>query len=208
MVSINLDIPKLFVKLPVETCGHYFYENKLTLFLDNIGEHIENRGVCVSRTDHPIKWHTHPKGHVWYPSAEDIILTCQTKSFSSDYIHSSSTSLIFTENGIWELFALRTFNLDETWNKYFLNVLGELITNFGKGRFPLQTFIQNMQKIINQPKLGNFFRCYLTPWKENYYQLRGNREMNTIPYLIRYEIYFVDKEDKETQKKLQGNPII
>jgi len=212
MVSISLDIPKLFVNLPVEMCGHYFNEHvhsaEPKLFLDNIGVNLETRGACVSRTDHPITWHTHPKGRIWYPSPEDIIRTFQTKSPSPDYIHSSSTSLIFTEKGIWELFALKTFNLDPTWNKYFLDILNNVTNDFGLGRLSLQRFIQETVRIVNDPKLGNFFRLYWTEWSGSRYSLQGAREMDTVAYLVArpvYELYFVDRKDIATREKLRNH---
>lgn len=198
---ILLDFPKDLIKLDVETCGYGYYDEKeIKLYVETVGYKEKGRGVCNNSTSHPIIWHTHPIGYPWHYSSEDIIRTFQTKE-KENYIHSTSTSLIFTEKGIWELFAERTFDLDINWYRYFLDSLNILNKDFEQGRIDFIPYIEKTMYIVNNPKLGNFFRIYWTEWEDNIYHLQGIYSIKGSFFNIDKEIYLIT--DKKLEKQLE-----
>jgi hypothetical protein len=202
-MSVDLKIAKELIELETETCGYGYYEEKeIHLFVESVGYKLEQKGVCESTVNHPITWHTHPVGYPWHFSSQDIVRTFQTKG-DGKYVHSASTSLIFTERGIWEFFAEETYDLDKGWYNYFIEALDIVMKKFEKNELDFIPYIEKTMNTVNNPKLGNFFKIYWTQWDttNDKYSLQGIRSVKSSVFHIGKELYFV--LDPETVEKLE-----
>ena len=96
-----------FMNKKVETCGYLRSTNDgyYTAVVD--GKNITGQGDrAACAWNEPYKkllWHTHPKGVIAYPSAEDILKVVKPRRD----ISMIEKSFIYTMWGVWELYATR-----------------------------------------------------------------------------------------------------
>lgn len=160
------------MELKVEACGFLLFDDKELdniLYIDSISNDAsasnEKRASCTLSKYTEIIWHTHPFNHKSYPSTEDILKILKIRKDNLPKI-----SLIFTNWGIWQLYAGKKDYIIINLDKYIQKELDRLYFNTQKGRAKfdlliqnqIDTFIKNIEELCEKYELHIKF----TSWKE------------------------------------------
>lgn len=171
-----------------ERCGYFFIESpskkKLSYYVDNTeeGSFIKDdllMKYCLISSNRSMYWHTHPKNEVWIISAGDVLQCLIAKT---NVYHGGNVSIQFNKFGIFEMFAKRTFNLNEEWS----NIITDLVNTIWKdfyihGKINFETFLNAIDVSINNLLSPNekVFYIYFNAWentKDDKYYLKSARD--------------------------------
>lgn len=152
---------KVLLELPVETCG--YIDSEFRPVVDGEARTDEKgRNICVHNRYHNIIWHTHPISMQAYPSAEDIVKILKPRNDNKPKV-----SLIFTQWGIWRLWANRKGSVSNEVKRAIQKSYYGLyhITEKGRGNISIpfvQSYIYELEYILSDYE----FHIDLTLWSD------------------------------------------
>lgn len=158
---MEIEQVKTLLELPVETCG--YIDSNFRPIIDGVAKtDKKGRNICVNNKYYNIIWHTHPRNMQAYPSAEDIIKILKTRPDDKPKI-----SLIFTQWGIWKIWADRKGDVSNQTKYAIQKSYSGLyhITERGRGNISLpfvQSYIYELEYILSDYE----FHINLTLWSD------------------------------------------
>lgn len=172
----------------------------------------------------PIRWHSHPTQELLHISGEDIGNVLKSKKYHFEYPTTCSTELIFTTEGIWELFCPKVFNPpkpdEPEWIKGVQELTEQINHHYGneylklketkelKKNFPTliewyrKELSKNINSLFSSDQKNPPFQLFWTPWTswDSWEHIKDNKYKlqghPVKPYYIKtFEYLFQKRKD-------------